>query len=290
MSFTLLALPNVALSSSNVSEHGTLSLECGPSVNGTTVPGTGIDSSVALALRLNARAFLVNPGSRINLVISHSGERSYTFEALRIGEKGAEKSSSSVKVTVPPPTEDAKHVAEDIETFDQLLAQYADLDWSYATPEKSSVPPPLPARNLQVPSSNPPRDAPHTNIKASVEEHRPVDDASLRGRLVLVDEGNGDVVGELPQTLHITEDPSLPMPGRTGGGTGEAAPVVLELDPDVFDACTGARPLGTEGEALLELREVFVHAVPPEEHDWMMKGATLIRSVFASSRSAEVPH
>lgn len=280
MSFTLLTLPNVVLSSSNVSEHGILSLECGPSANGTTVPGTGIDSSVALALRLNARAFFVNPGSHINLVISHSGERSYTLEALAIGEKGVEKSSSSVTVTVPPPTEDAKHVAEDIETFDQLLAQYADLEWSYATPEKSPVPPPLPARNLQVPPTNPPRDAPHTNIKASVEEHRPVDDASLRGRLVLVDEGNGDVVGELPQTLRITEDPALPtVLGETDGGTGEAAPVVLELDPDVFDACTGARPVGTEGEALLELREVFVHAVPPEEHDWVMKGANLIRSV-----------
>ena len=58
-----------------------------------------------------------------------------------------------------------------------------------------------------------------------------------------------------------------------------ASPVVLEMHPDMYDACTGVKAFGAEGDDLLETREVFVTAVPPEEQDWLMKGASLIRFV-----------
>lgn len=260
MSFTLLTIPGVSLSTSTISESGILALEHTSGDEGATNPEGA--ARVTLALHLNSHIFNLIPHSPVTLVILPSGERIYTFEAAT-GEKSTEK-PNSVRITVPPPTEDAQHVAADIETFDQVLTQYADFSWTQRSPEV--VPPPLPARRGQAESAAPP------NIKPNVEEHKPVQDPSLRGRLLLMDETNGDVVGELPETLNITEDPS--MPGTAGSG---ADAVVLEMHPDMFDACTGVRPLGSEGEELLGTREVFVSVVPPEEQDWMMKGASIVR-------------
>lgn len=257
MSFTLLTIPGVSLSTSTIHESGILALE---HISGDEA--TNPEGAVTLSIHLNSHIFDLIPHSPVILVILPSGERVYTFEAAS-GEKSIEK-PNSVRITIPPPTEDAQHVAADIETFDQVLTQYADFSWTQASPEL--VPPPLPARRGRPESDVPP------NIKPNVEEHKPIQDPSLRGRLLLMDETNGDVVGELPETLHITEEPS--MPGRVDSG---ADAVVLEMHPDMFDACTGVRPLGSEGEELLGTREVFVRVVPPEEQDWMMKGASFVR-------------
>lgn len=266
MSFTLLTIPGVSLSASTISESGTLALE---HISGDEGATKGAEVFVTLALHLNSHVFKLIPPTPVALVILPSGERIYTFEAAT-GEKSTEK-PNSVRLTVPPPTEGSQHVATDIETFDQILTQYTDFSWTQGSPEVA--PPPLPARRGQPDSAVPP------NIKPNVEEHKPVQDPSLRGRLLLMDETNGDVIGELPETLNITEDPS--MPGSAGSG---ADAVVLEMHPDMFDACTGVRPLGSEGEELLGTREVFVSVVPPEDQDWMMKGASLVR--YAQSFAA----
>ena len=107
---------------------------------------------------------------------------------------------------------------------------------------------------------------------------RPVDagheeEEDLRGRFVLVNEDSGEIVGTLDRSVRVHEDPSL------GEGGHEGDPVVVEL------------PEGGEGGgvALDELRdiEVIVRAIPPEERDWMLKGAEFVRCVFSSfSRSA----
>ncbi len=268
MSFVLLTLPNVSLSTATTYESGTLSLEC---LSESDATPANLDSSVTLALHLNSHTFKLEPASPVSLVISPNGERTYAFEPAP-SEKAnfdSDKKSSTVKLTVHPPTVEGQHVAEDIETLDHLLMQYADLSWSYDIPNPSlGAPPPLPARPV---SSVP---AHHQNIQSNVETAKPVDDPGLRGCLVLMDESSGDVVGELPQSLHITEDPAL-----VGKETG---PVVLELHPDMYDACTGVKELGAEGTELQEAKEVFARAVPPEEQDWMMKSATLVRYVVTA--------
>ncbi|KAJ3552732.1 hypothetical protein NM688_g3996 [Phlebia brevispora] len=265
MSFTLLTLPNVVLRTSTVAEVGSLAVEClsdshwQPAQDAAA--GSSAESDITLAFLLNAHTILLERGSIVSLVIAPSGQRTYSFHPLADGEKV----SSAVYLVIPPPKSAGPFVAQDVASFDSLLSQYAQLAWSYGDPELPSVPtPPLPPRSR--PSSPP---EVHANIKSNVEDAKQVDDPSLRGRLVLMDDSNGEVVGELPQSLNITEDPALA--GKSN------APVVLELHPDMYDACTGVRPLGAEGDDLLEVREVFARVIPPEEQDWVMKGATLIR-------------
>ena len=84
----------------------------------------------------------------------------------------------------------------------------------------------------------------------------------LRGRFVLVNEDSGEIVGALDRSVRVREDPSLAERGH------EDDPVVVEL------------PEGEGGGgALDELRdiEVIVRAIPPEERDWMLKGAEFVR-------------
>lgn len=84
----------------------------------------------------------------------------------------------------------------------------------------------------------------------------------LRGRFVLVNEDSGEIVGALDRSVRVHEDPSLGERGH------EDDPVVVEL------------PEGEGGGgALDELRdiEVIVRAIPPEERDWMLKGAEFVR-------------
>lgn len=269
MSFSLLSLPNVVLTphivptDERIAHHGTLWVEWSPQPDNTTI----------LVLHLNTHASGITPGSRVTLLIYPTGDREYTFEeVVMLDEKGSERCKGSVKVTVSPPDEDASHVVEDIKTFDQLLTQYAELHWSHSIPESKAPasPPPLPGRS---PAPQTQSQELQANIRENVDDHKPVQDTSLRGRLVLMDDSNGDLLGELPQNLNIREDSALPSPGRVDN----AAPVVLELHPDMYDAVTGVRPLGAEGKELLQLREVIVHALPPEEQDWMLKGATIVR-------------
>ncbi|KAF7799692.1 hypothetical protein EIP86_010934 [Pleurotus ostreatoroseus] len=275
MSFTLLTLPNVSLLTTTTAENGTLAIEClsDPHIPSDNAPGANWDSGITLAFHLNTSAVVLERGSLVSLLIAPSGQRSYSFQGL-VGD-GPDKKALLARVTIPPPKTSGGFITRDVETFDSLLAQYAKLSWSYGDPAdlpKLKAPPPLPPRSRH---GSPPQI--HPNIMANVEEARPVADPSLRGRLVLMDDANGEVVGELPQSLNVTEDPALA--GKSN------APVVLELDPDTYDACTGARELGAEGEELSEIREVFARAIPPEEQDWLLKGATFVSQAISGSTS-----
>jgi spartin len=99
---------------------------------------------------------------------------------------------------------------------------------------------------------------------AQLQQQQPAQPAEeeeedLRGRFVLMNEDSGEIVGALDRSVRVHEDPSLGERGH------EEDPVVVELpeDADEFD----------------ELRDldVLVRAVPPEDQDWMLKGAVFAR-------------
>ena len=265
MSFTLLTLPQVSLWDGIVPSEGPLRLEYVPSGDHTS-NAKDPDAPGTLVFHVGSQSSRLEPGSPVKLLISSRGQRSYSFD---VG--GPDKREYTVRLVIPAPTEDIVHVSQDIETLDQLLAQYTDLSWNFESAQ--SLPPPLPPRRSPTPNPQLAHDDHQTNIKDNVEQAKPVRDADLRGRLVLMDEANGDIVGELPGTMVIQEDPAL----RSGANGSNS--VVLEMQPDMYDACTGAKDLGAIGDELREAREVIVRAVSPEEQDWIMKGATLIRCV-----------
>jgi spartin len=271
MSFTLLTLPQVTLQTLSTSESGPLAVECLSS-------GDGSDAKLALVFHLGPHSLRLDPGTPVKLLISQSGKRTYAFDPGDARKRDAEKGDSTVHLIVPPPTEDASHIAQDIETLDHLLTQYADLSWAHES--LAPVPPPLPARTGS-PSVQVTHLEHESNIRDNVEHAKPVEDPDLRGRLVLMDESNGDIVGELPSQMDIREDSTVP------NDAGASDPVVLEMQPAMYDACTGAKPVGAIGDDLLEAQEVIVRAVPPEEQDWLMKSATLIR--YAPRRPLQTP-
>ena len=91
----------------------------------------------------------------------------------------------------------------------------------------------------------------------------------FHGRFVLVNEdSSGEIIGALDRSVRVHEDPSLEEMG-------------LEDDPVVVELPEG----GGGGRVLDELRDVesLVRAIPPEERDWMLKGAVFVRYVFSSS-------
>jgi spartin len=72
-----------------------------------------------------------------------------------------------------------------------------------------------------------------------------------KGRLVLVDEDNGAMLGTLGEQFNIREDPGLVSRGH------EKDPVVIEI-PE-------------RGE------QVYVHNISPDEQDWLLRSAGYIR-------------
>lgn len=265
MSFTLLTLPQVSLRAGTSSHDSPLTLEYVPGGDdvsdskSTYAPGT-------LLFHVGPHSYGLVPGSSVELVIAHNGQRSYSFDATN-----SEKRNSEVHIVIPAPIQDdPPHIAQDIETFDHVLTQSTTLSWRYESP--NNTPPPLPARSPR-PSTPQPVHHEQANIKVNVEEAKPVGDPNLRGRLVFMDASNGDIVGELPKTMDIHEDPAF-----TGGANASDA-VVLEMQPELYDAYTGAKDLSAVGDELHEAREIIVRAVPPEERDWVLKSATLVRCV-----------
>lgn len=112
-------------------------------------------------------------------------------------------------------------IKEDLDTFDSVLEQYAGFEG------------PNPFGSL-----------------AGSEKLQ-----DLRGHVLLINEDNGDVVGEVDNQIVFQEDPALHEKGR------EKEPVIIEI-PE-------------EGGA----RAAFVHAVPPSEQGIFTKGASSVRCV-----------
>ncbi|KAF7353750.1 Senescence domain-containing protein [Mycena venus] len=92
------------------------------------------------------------------------------------------------------------------------------------------------------------------------------DSEELRGHLVLVNQDNGEVVGEFDKKFSVQEDPILSKKGH------ENDPVIIEIpestDSEHYDA-----------NAL----EIFARAIPPEQQDWITKSATIISHAISGS-------
>ncbi|CAE7100416.1 unnamed protein product [Rhizoctonia solani] len=118
----------------------------------------------------------------------------------------------NVTLTIPAPMTDA--ATEDLESLEVLLSQYGVLR--------------------------------ETGPGAPTDKGQ----GDNKGRLMLVDEDNGAMLGTLGEQFHIREDPGLVSKGH------EKDPVVVEI-PE-------------RGE------QVYVHNISPDEQDWLLRSAGYI--------------
>jgi len=169
--------------------------------------------------------------------------RRYVFHATR----------DDTEITLELP-ENNNNATEDIELFHSVLVGYVTdvrVNGERLQLQPSAPPPPPPARVVEAA-------APVVGAGAGAA------DEDLRGRFVLMNEDDGEIVGTLDSSVKVFEDPSLEERGR------EKDTLVVEV-PEGADIQDG----------LLE-EEVLVSTIPPEERDWVMKTAVFVRYVFLS--------
>jgi spartin len=235
--FLLLTLPNATLLVANATHKGTLALECvtvvvPPSYTSDASSGaivSPVNRDVYLVLRLNSFERPLDPARVVELSSSVAGEKTYTFQ-------GTETDPTVLVLSVKMNEKDVTS-AEDLETFETIIAQYADFRGTL-----SSQPPSL------------------AKASAGASDH-PQD---LRGHLVLINEDSGEVIGQVDtdRKFKIEEDARLGEKGR------ENEPVVVEI-PDRHEGAGSA----TEEDPL----HIYVGMIPPGEENWMTKGATVVR-------------
>lgn len=185
--FVLLNIPNATLTTRGSTSRGTLALECVTVSASQTSDSKVPTRDVYLVLRIDSFETPLDPSRTIQCSISN-GLRHYSLS----GGNGED-----IVLDFRDPTEQESHLQEDFETFDSILAQYADFR------------------------------GPQTNPASSVNFGKQED---LRGHLVLVNEDSGEIVGELDNKVVVQEDPSLNEKGR------ENEPVIIELAEGEDDA------------------------------------------------------
>ena len=146
-----------------------------------------------------------------------------------------------VQLEVPPdPANPASF--QDLETMEVVLAQYGVL------------------HDMEGPLVEKDRGA----AELSDTKYGPDDrsgTSELKGRLVLMDEDDGEVVATLDEAVQIKEDISLAAVGH------QKDPVVVDLPGDEHERAGRT--------------QAYAHPASPEEHDMLMKTAGLIRCVFS---------
>ena len=160
-------------------------------------------------------------------------DRSSNTYTIPLAGPGAIYGDATLTIVLPMPSD--SRFQENYETLEVIFAQYAVLQ---------TIPPP----------SGPP---PTSTAGAPLPWER---DGNLKGRLILVDEENGQVIGELPEKVQIHEDGAMKFPPRGH----EKDPVVVELRDEKEGGKTGA----------------FVHPITVDESDLLMRTAGLVRSVL----------
>jgi spartin len=172
------------------------------------------------------------------------------------------------ELTVELPENDNNSV-DDIELFHSVLVGYVtDVRVNGEQLQQQSSAPPLPARVAEA---------------AAPVAGAGVADEDLRGRFVLMNEDDGEIVGTLDRSVKVIEDPSIGVRGH------EKDTLVVEV-PEGADTQDG----------LLE-EEVLVSTIPPEERDWMVKTAvfvshaisgttTLLTSAMAGASNLYIAH
>jgi hypothetical protein len=108
-----------------------------------------------------------------------------------------------------------------------------------------------------------PRLARHSSGAFEVVDAQGKEEKDYRGRLVLVDESNGEVLGAVGDKQPTHVDSAL-----------------AEEEDVVVDVSGGTRVKeGGVTEVELDPRKVFVTKIPPGEENYITRGASLIRSV-----------
>ncbi|KAG6332290.1 hypothetical protein ID866_6799 [Astraeus odoratus] len=219
--FKLLSLPRATLNTADQSYSGQLELKCVSLVVETDkgMQGEYPPSHQELYLVLRVNGF-DTPIDPSQSICFSSGlaGRSYVFGT-------ADGSAATLLLPNPPPS--ATLVIEDQDAFHGILAQYANLQESSPT-------------------------------RAGKVADETVSHEAARGRLVLVDDNTGEVVGELDHRLQIKEDPKLSLQGA------ESDPVVIEI-PDE------------------DAQEVFARVIPPEERNWITNSASFVSQIISGT-------
>ena len=239
--FLLLSLPKATLERRGERPlTGPLLLEC------VTIPAAQSpfpDRDVYLVIRLGHLEVPVDPYRTVTASVGH-GFHVYAFQAT--------DSDPEFHISIPLPHTPV--ASQDLETFNHILTQYVT------------------GFSEQRDGKDVPR---HLDQKidgfAPASSTNEAEYEDLRGHLVLINESDGTVLGDLDHEFSITEDPAsirdLP----------ENAPVVIDLPPDYETATAIREKIPGEQFAPLTAREAFVRAVPPEEKDTLTGAATLIR-------------
>ncbi|KAL1662014.1 hypothetical protein GGF50DRAFT_129074 [Schizophyllum commune] len=166
----------------------------------------------------------------------------------RIYTFGASSGDAADEIQLAVP---ASTPADGLETLDTVLSQYFprfENEGALAIESMTALPETLNGDAM--------RPVPHID-SAQADK--------LRGHLVLVNEDSGEIVGQLDQRVPVREDPAL---------RGSRDPVVVEV-PDEAGL--------SEHDA--NARELFVRAIPPEQQNWMTKGAGLASYAISTGAS-----
>jgi len=240
--FLLLSLPIATLERQReIPVTGPFYLEC---VTISAAQSPFPDRDVYLVIKLGHLEIPVDPYRRVTASVGH-GSHVYTFQAT--------DSDSEFSISIQFPRSPV--ASQDLETFNHILTQYV----GQFSEERDGQ---------HIPHHLDQKTDPAPPPVSSTNEYEYED---LRGHLVLINESDGSVLGDLDHDFKINEDPALTR------DLPENAPVVIELPPD-YDAATAVRAKAP-GEEFVSItaREAFVHAVPPEERDALTTTATLIR-------------
>ncbi|KAF8894779.1 hypothetical protein BD779DRAFT_1502872 [Infundibulicybe gibba] len=192
--YLLLSLSNATLTTTTaIRQSGTLDLEC---VSMPISQSGESDRDVYLVLRLNSFETPIDPARVIH--VSHANNslsRTYTF-------RGTSHDPTEIIVSIsqsPLAGGRSEGFVEDLETFEGILSQYADLRMNDGKNDSAT---------------------PKNNIIGSAV---PGGYGDLRGHLVLVNEETGEIMGEMDDRFRVREDPWLNEKGH------ENDPVLLEL-------------------------------------------------------------
>ncbi|PVF92540.1 hypothetical protein CPB86DRAFT_791071 [Serendipita vermifera] len=234
--FLLLTIPNATITSTSPLHpipkplKGLLSLECI-----TLKVADPLGRDVWLVLRVEPPSNVAPTPASFELplpatqrILLSRSENRYTLPMSSTGSTG-----ELVLTLQEPKTAGDK---EDLETLEVILAQYAALQ-------------------VQETPSNAPSSSTGRQVNADP-------DGDLKGRLVLVDEGNGQVVGTLGDQFNVREDPRLRAEGN------EKDPVIVEI-PEDDQSAPGTPSAGPKKVA----REIFVHPINVDDSDWVSKTA-----------------
>ena len=220
--YVLLTIPNATLSAPEGPVSGDLALEY------VTFPNRQAKDSAApdvlLVLRIGSYETVLDPAHAVQASSLPSGERRYVLRAV---------DTRDMTLVLPPAQ--SGQATDDLETLDGILSEYGGFA----------------AQDTGVASID----------DANFIVEKPSPDEDLRGRFILVNEDNNEVVGALDRNVHIHEDPTLYEKGH------ETDPVVVELPEGVDD---------------LTDTEVMVRAIPEEDRGWILNGAMFTTCVVSS--------